>query len=254
MIKKLLFILALFIIAVSSSCFMVYESSKFYSMHYMNAWQGIWLAAMLEAFVMLLAMIRVGGVFRQLGQKSLMFLLFCIIIFAAGLYAVKPTLDSVTSNTQHEDLKETLKNEVEMLDNELKVFDAQNQKGNTAKTAIRRNKAVQELKVLLRQKKSSNTGNTALIYIILLFVIRIAVQTSNIYCAWMIGYVYRSGSYVTTQKPKGKAPLCICGCGQQVEYSIKKGAWNRAINGHQFRKEAVEAAKKEKDQANTTAD
>ena len=245
MVKKALFISGLVTVAVSASIFMVYESSKFYASHYMNDWQGIWLAAMLEMFVMLLAMVKIGGVFRQIAQKSMMMIIFFIIIFAAGLYAVAPTLKSFTTAKQNQALQELLGNEIKSLDDELKVFDKQKQRGNTAKSANRREKAYTELKELLKKDVVTNKNEIAIINIILLFIIRLAVQTANIYCAWMIGFIYRDSTTLRQEKPKGKPPLCICGCGQPVRMG-KNGQWNKAIDGHQFSKGALEAYRKEK--------
>ena len=92
--KKSLFVGVLAIIVAFASFFMITESARYYKHFYeIGAWQPLYLAALLEMFVLVLAVIRIGRskLFVSM-QKLIMVGVFCAIIFAAGMQAVNPTL------------------------------------------------------------------------------------------------------------------------------------------------------------------
>ena len=117
--------------------------------------------------------------------------IFSAIIFAAGMQAVEPTLDSLTQINRETELVEILKDEVQDLKKDKETFVGQKQKRNTAIAAIERRKVIDDLTNILKQDITTNTGIVALINIILLFSIRFLVQLANIFCATLLGNYYR---------------------------------------------------------------
>lgn len=116
---------------------------------------------------------------------------FCAIIFAAGMQAVNPTLESLAEVSKKEELSEILKEEYETLKEDRAIFDKQKQKTRTAISTIERKKIVEDLKKLFEQDVKTDTGRVALTNILLLFGIRFLVQIANIFCASMLGVYFR---------------------------------------------------------------
>lgn len=193
--KKSIFVGVLAVIIAFASFFMITESARYYKHFYdIGAWQPLYLAALLEMFVLVLAVIRIGKSKSFLGiQKLIMIGVFCAIIFAAGMQAVNPTLESLAKVTQKEELSEILKEEYKTLKEDREIFDKQRQKTRTAISTMERKKIVEDLKKLFDQDVKTDTGRVALINILLLFGIRFLVQIANIFCASMLGVYFRFG-------------------------------------------------------------
>jgi len=193
--KKSILIGILAIIIMFASFFMITESARYYKHFYeTSAWQPLYLAALLEMFVLVLAVIRIGkSKMFVLMQKLIMVGVFCAIIFAAGMQAVNPTLESLAQVTKQEQLGEVLKKEYDTLIEDRAIFDKQKQKTRTAISTMERKKIVEDLKKLLDQDVKTDTGRVALVNILLLFGIRFLVQISNIFCASMLGVYFRIG-------------------------------------------------------------
>ena len=192
--KKSIFVSILSIIIVCASFFMITESARYYVNFYeQGAWQPLYLAGLLELFVLVLAVIKVGRVKTfHLIQKFIMVGVFCAIIFAAGIQAVNPTLESIAEISQKEELAEILKEEYNTLKEDREIFDKQKQKTRTAISTIERKKIVEDLKKLLEQDVKTDKGRVALLNILLLFGIRFLVQIANIFCASMLGVYFRT--------------------------------------------------------------
>jgi len=192
--KKSIFVGILSIIIAFASFFMITESARYYVHFYeQGAWQPLYLAALLELFVLVLAVIKIGKskVFHAV-QKFIMIGVFSAIIFAAGMQAVNPTLESLAQISQKEELAEILKEEYETLKEDRAIFDKQKQKTRTAISTMERKKIVEDLKNLFKQSDvKTDTGRVALINILLLFGIRFLVQIANIFCASMMGVYFR---------------------------------------------------------------
>ena len=198
--KKAFFLTVLITIICSASFFMITESARYYKFFYNNgAWQPIYLAGLLELFVLVLATIKIKARwYFILIQKIIMVGIFNAIIFAAGMQAIEPTLDSLTQINRETELVEILKDEVQDLKKDKETFVDQKQRRNTAIAAIERRKIIDDLTSILKQNVTTNTGIIALINIILLFSIRFLVQLANIFCATLLGNYYR-------QKKRGQA-------------------------------------------------
>ena len=191
--KKSFFLTLLITIICSASFFMITESARYYKFFYnTGAWQPIYLAGLLELFVLVLATIKIKARWYFISiQKIIMVGIFNAIIFAAGMQAIEPTLDSLTQINRETELVEILKDEVQDLKKDKETFVDQKQKRNTAIAAIERRKIIDDLTSILKQNVTTNTGIIALINIILLFSIRFLVQLANIFCATLLGNYYR---------------------------------------------------------------
>lgn len=192
--KKSIFLTILMTIICSASFFMITESARYYRFFYnVGSWQPIYLAGLLELFVLVLATIKIKAKwYFQSIQKVIMVGIFFTIIFAAGMQAIEPTLDSLTQINRETELVDILKGEVQDLKKDRETFVNQKQKRNTAIAAVERRKIVDDLVNILKQDiLVTNTGVVALINIILLFSIRFLVQISNIFCATLLGNYYR---------------------------------------------------------------
>jgi len=191
--SKIIFVVILGLIIVTASFFMITESARYYTFFYESgAWQPLYLAGLLELFVLVLATIKIGAKKTfHLIQKMIMIGVFTVIIFAAGMQAVNPTLETVAQFEQKEKLAGILEEEYKTLKKDREVFEKQRQKGNTAIAAAERRKIVEDLKSLFSQDVKTDTGRVALINILLLFTIRFLVQMSNVFCASMLGVYFR---------------------------------------------------------------
>lgn len=202
--KKFTFIGLLSLVIFSASFFMVTESARYYTFFYAEgAWQPLYLAGLLELFLLLLAAIKISSnrIF-YITQKSIMVGIFFVIIFAAGMQAVKPTLDSLVTARKETQYSEILKQEYENLQRDREVFKDQNQRRNTAIASAERRKIVGDLKAMWEAGTDSNTGAVALTNILLLFIIRFLVQLSNVFSATVLGRYYRKKDKVAKLSEK----------------------------------------------------
>jgi hypothetical protein len=191
--KKFTFTLILGIIIILASFFMITESARYYTFFYESgAWQPLFLASLLEVFVLALAAMKIGTkrIFNFI-QKIIMISVFTVIIAAAGIQAINPTLESLETVSKQEALSDILKEEYKTLQKDRDVFVKQKQRRNTAIAAAERRKIVNDLKSLFNQDVKTDKGRVALINILLLFTIRFIVQLSNVYCASMLGVYFR---------------------------------------------------------------
>lgn len=202
--KKFTFITILGIIIILASFFMITESARYYTFFYESgAWQPLFLASLLEVFVLALAVMKIGTK-RIFGfiQKFIMISVFTVIITAAGIQAVNPTLESLETVSKQEQLSDILKEEYKTLKKDREVFEKQKQRLNTAIAAAERRKIVSDLKDLFNQDIKTDKGRVALLNILLLFTIRFIVQLSNVFCASMLGVYFRREN-----KPKEKRTM-----------------------------------------------
>jgi len=201
--KKFTFTLILGIIIILASFFMITESARYYTFFYESgAWQPLFLASLLEIFVLALAVMKIGTkrIFNFF-QKFIMVSVFTVIITAAGIQAINPTLESLETVSQKESLSEILKDEYQNLKKDRDVFEKQKQRSNTAIAAAERRKIVNDLKDLFNQDIKTDKGRVALLNIIMLFTIRFIVQLANVFCASMLGVYFRGGKrQITSNK------------------------------------------------------
>lgn len=197
---------------------MITESARYYTFFYESgAWQPLFLASLLEIFVLALAVMKIGmrRVFNFI-QKFIMISVFTVIITAAGIQAINPTLESLETISQQEELSGILKEEYQTLKKDRDVFEKQKQRGNTAIAAAERRKIVEDLKSLFSQDVKTDKGRVALLNIIMLFTIRFIVQLANVFCASMLGVYFRGERKEDLQKKTTKQvvlelyPHAIC--------------------------------------------
>jgi len=191
--KKFTFTLILGIIIILASFFMITESARYYTFFYESgAWQPLFLASLLEIFVLALAVMRIESkrIFN-FAQKIIMISVFTVIITAAGIQAINPTLESLETVSKQDALSDILKEEYQTLKKDRDVFEKQKQRGNTAIAAAERRKIVNDLKDLFNQDIKTDKGRVAILNIVMLFTIRFIVQLANIFCASMLGVYFR---------------------------------------------------------------
>ena len=191
--KKFTFVSILSIIIILASFFMITESARYYTFFYESgAWQPLFLASLLEIFVLALAVMKIGArrIFNFV-QKIIMISVFTVIITAAGIQAINPTLESLETVSKQEELSGILKDEYQNLQKDRDVFEKQKQRGNTAIAAAERRKIVNDLKELFNQDIKTDKGRVAILNIVMLFTIRFIVQLANVFCASMLGVYFR---------------------------------------------------------------
>lgn len=209
--KKNLFQILLLSLVLSASTFLVLESTKYYNGFFTQTWKSLFLAILLEAFVLTLAVTKVYRLPLRIIQKTLMLSVFVIIVFTASLHHVNPIIESISNAKRTDDVSSIIKEEMNNLKEDLKVFDKQKQKLNTAKSANRRYESFRGL--LLNVEKKDDVSIALYLDIFILIAIRLILQTCNLFCAGMLGSYYRSGLVGL----KKNSEFCICGCGQRIE-------------------------------------
>ena len=116
-------------------------------------------------------------------QKLIIVSVSTVIITAAGIQAINPTLESLETVAKQEALSDILTEEYQTLKKDRDVFEKQKQRGNTAIAAAERRKIVNDLKELFNQDIKTDKGRIALLNIVMLFTIRFIVQLANVFCA-----------------------------------------------------------------------
>ena len=214
--KKILFLILLLSLILSTSFFLIIESAKYYSEFYPSVWQGLFLAILLESFVLTLAITKVYRLPLRIIQKILMLFVFVIIVFTASLYHVNPIIDMINESGNTEKIENLIKDEMKNLKEDLLIFDKQKQKLNTAIAANRRHDSLRSLISTLNEKE--DVSYALYLDIGILILIRLVLQTCNLFCASMFGSYYRIGMIMPViKRKKRETTYCICGCGQEVK-------------------------------------
>ncbi len=207
--KKWVFITILSGVVCGASFFMVTESAGFYERFYPDgSWRGLYLAALLEGFLLILAMIRVGGRLHRFLSAAVMLGIFSAIIFSAGMQAVAPILKTMEKSSAEEKLVGVLNLELKTLNEDSGAFERSRQKGNLALTAVQKRKIFKELKDVHRNSTVGEAGKASMITMGLLLMIRFLIQMANLLCARAIGMVYRAAppAEQTAPEPSETAP------------------------------------------------
>jgi len=214
--KKNLFLLLLLSLILSTSTFLVLESSQYYNSFFVHIWKGLFLAILLESFVLVLAITKVYRLPLRILQKTLMLSVFIIIVCTASLHHVSPIIESISKSKKENAVSYLIKEEMKNLKEDLKLFDKQKQKTNTAIAANRRYNTFRSLISLSNQKEDVSIA--LYLDIVILILIRLVLQTCNLFCANMFGSYYRTGlvGSIVPIKKKKEVEYCICGCGQMV--------------------------------------
>jgi len=217
--KKILFLILLLSLILSTSFFLVVESAKYYSEFYSSVWQSLFLAILLEAFVLTLAITKVYRLPLRIIQKGLMLSVFVIIVVTASLYHVNPIIELISKADKQNEVVSIIKDEILNLKEDLLLFDKQKQRLNTAKSANRRHSSVRSLISTLNEK--DDVSYALYLDIAILILIRLVLQTCNLFCAGMFGSYYRIGIKIPVlpvlKVKKKEVQYCVCGCGQEVK-------------------------------------
>lgn len=199
--KRMAFLVILSIIIFMASGFMVMESAAYYVNYYgFGAWQPLYLAALLEGFLISTAIIKVGKWWFKALANIIMTGLFCVIIAAASMNSISPSIETIDNNAKKEVLFNIIQNEHETLTKESDVL----MNGSTYsmnQAASRRTKNIDDLKNILKQEeKVKDNTKIAILNVWLFIIIRFLIQLGNLYCAKVFGIVYRT-------KPEQDIPI-----------------------------------------------
>ena len=211
--KKKLFLILLLSLILSTSIFLVIESAKYYNSFFVHVWKGLFLAILLESFVLTLAITKVYRLPLRIVQKTLMLSVFVIIVLTASLYHVNPIIESISKSKSQNEMSAIIKDEILNLKKDLLLFDKQKQRLNTAKSANRRYNTFRSLLSVVNEKEDVSIA--LYLDIAILILIRLVLQTCNLFCAGMFGSYYRIGMKIPVKRKK-EIEYCICGCGQMV--------------------------------------
>ena len=211
--KKTLFLTLLLSLILSTSTFLIIESAKYYNEFFVHIWKGMFLAVLLEAFVLTLAVTKIYNLPLRIIQKTLMLSVFVIIVFTASLYHVNPIIELISKSESNSEVQAIIKDEINNLKEDLLLFDKQKQKLNTAKSANRRYDTFRSLVSTLNEK--DDVSYALYLDIFILIAIRLVLQTCNLFCAGMLGSYYRIGKAIPVLEKK--VQYCLCGCGQEVK-------------------------------------
>jgi len=188
--KKSAFIILLTALILSTSSFLIIESSKYYQKFYEGGVsQGVFLAVLLESFVIVLAMSKVYRLPLRIVQKGLMLSVFTIIVATASLFHVAPILESISQSKNQDKITSIIKDEIANLKQDSTVFDKQKQKRNSAIAANRRFSVFKSL--LSTVNDATHVSVAAYLNIAVLVLIRLLLQCCNLFCASMLGTYYR---------------------------------------------------------------
>jgi len=200
--KKKLFLILLLSLILSTSVFLVIESAKYYNSFFTHVWKGLFLAILLEAFVLTLAITKMYRLPLRIIQKTLMLSVFIIIVFTASLYHVNPIIEFIAKSKSSNEVSVIIKDEILNLKEDLLLFDKQKQRLNTAKSANRRYDTFKSLLSVVNEKEDISIA--LYLDIAILILIRLVLQTCNLFCAGMLGSYYRINR-------KREDEYCICG-------------------------------------------
>lgn len=219
--KNFLYILALVLITVSASLFMVFESASYFQTYYgIGSWKPFYLAAIMEVFLIALSIIKYGETWFKRTQNAIMISIFLTIVVSSGLGSVHHVFQAMDQYEKEQKIEEVRKQKLASLEQDNEYF---RQKARSEVTvdryAMTKNQAYdQYIRSLEESGKSNSEAKLALINIILLILVRFLVQSANLICARSIGVVYR-GTYIEHAKEK-----LVCERNKETKmYEIKNG-------------------------------
>jgi len=238
--KKIFKILPLMVVVIAASFYMINESANFYNEFYGDMTKALYLAALLEGFLLILASIKVGKFAIRMLCKIVMFGIFAIIISAAGLQAIKPTLSLINNNDHtvsivdnHKFQIETLNSQVASLDNEFNQFISVGYKKNASIVSANKRIVLKQLDEVMGQmnntkmnEKVSEVNNMVYAWakIGIMFAIRLFIQFANTLCACIIGILLRSKTEIVKSVKKIVVPSLVLPSTEEIinKYTTKK--------------------------------
>ncbi len=255
-IKKIIFILILFIMVCVCSFSMIIESAGFYQgFSPENPLKG-WLTAILPELVMLtLIVVQIPVYFKipfkkiefpllHVISKILMLLIFTITIIAAAKNTLKPGFQQLSQMKTENKLVQVLEEQKRELKKDSQFFREMNQKANFAIASKAKYKNNEQLKEIYLNQNSDNLLMTN-IDIVLIILLRSIIQTANLIFAYLIGYLYRLPanrtkstveSELTNEKPN-IFPFNRLKSTDEINETMK--TYNNAIKGEHGRFESL---------------
>lgn len=199
-LKKIFFISIAVFLVIAASVFMISEVAEYYNGFYSeNSYKGLFTAILAEFFGLGLMIIHIPAGIKipfttikipliNFISKMLVLIIFVITVMAAGLHVLKPSIKTLSELNKENLLLGILEQEHKDLTRDIESFQDTNQKVNLAITAKANRRNREEIKELLREKRSPVLP---IVEISLIFILRIVIQMSNLLFAYSIGYIYR---------------------------------------------------------------
>lgn len=188
------------LLTVSGASFMVIESAGYYLLVYTSAnLYMAWATAILsEVFQHALIIFTGSKKSQNIWFKSVAVGIFVLTVIAAGYKVYRPVLLSINEEKKIERVSRILEKEIEANVKDRDIFTSKGtkQRGNAAKSVIRRAKKTDELKDLIM---GLDSGILSDIEVIHLFALRLFIQVASLLFSWKIGSVLKEF--------KSKSPL-----------------------------------------------
>lgn len=203
--KKFFYISVLFLITVSASLFMVFESAAYFQTYYgIGSWKPFYLATILEVFLISLSIIKYGETWFRWLQNFIMVCIFVVIVVSSGLSSVQHVFTALHTVEKEAKIEQARKDKLASLEKDADYF---KERAKSEFTADRytQNKNVafdQYIKTIEESGDSNGEAKLALINIVLLILVRLLIQSGNLVCARSIGVVYRDDHLGAKVKPE----------------------------------------------------
>ncbi len=179
--------------ALAGATFMVVESAGYYSMLYKDDQIHIaWAAAVLsEIFQHTLIIMPCSSNLQSRIFKGLALLIFLLTITAAGYKVYKPVRISLELAARNSKLIRVLEQEIVDNKTDQQSFTTEKnlQKTNAARAVNARRESSAELKNLLKTPAKHKNNSMSTFEIVHLFLLRVAIQTAALACAWKLGTI-----------------------------------------------------------------
>jgi hypothetical protein len=253
-IFKWVFIFILLLSSLAAAFFMILESGSFYQTLYTSKshFYGYWAAALNELFMAIMAAVWITKKNKHgIKQphiinyffKLLLVVLFITTIAGASYYVALPILNNINNQENQVRILNIIDSQIENDKKSLDIFSAQNQKMNTALAAKRTWENHQQAKVIIKQNKHTFTLWFQLIIIIML---RFGIQSSNLGCVWLAGWLYRNNpTFLKTQDQKSLLQTTI---NEEIvtKANVHSTAENTYKPNNEKKSNAISDAKKQK--------
>lgn len=209
------FIFILLLSSLAAAVFMILESGNFYQTLYesKSSFYGYWAASLNEVFMAIMAAVWVSKKDENGNNQShiinyffkiLLGILFITTIGGACYYAASPILDDIQKQKNQSELLKIIDLQISNDKKSLEIFSSQNQRGNTALAVKRTWNSHQEAKQLVQKGKHMFLLWLQLAIIILL---RLGIQSSNLGCVWLAGWIYRNNFVFSDNVIKKQIPI-----------------------------------------------
>jgi hypothetical protein len=194
MLKKISMIVGLALIAVAASLFMISEFASFFNTLAGKPPTdpiGYYTGSLVEVFLAIMIATKIPAKkyfhFANIVSGFLVIFLFLSTVAASSLNLISPLATKIQSNKNNQEIAGILKDDIKSTTNALLIFEGQ--KNNTAISVRSQRKSRKELRGTLAKRT-----NSFMLYLqlVLVLVVRVSIQSSNLMCVWLIGWVYRN--------------------------------------------------------------